>query len=220
MSVLATTSSRYNALSLPLFSCCLDQAPSSDCNAACPGDHSQNCGGIFRMNVFQGTCSGLPPQPPPSPPLPAGPACSQAEVKAMPFCDPTISIDERVTDLVHTCVKCRSEHLDYIASWLMLDCIDSGVYSGRSAECVGSWASTDCKTQRWCPKTWGRSRSFVFVTDSALFCVWWQLPPFYWGTNVIHQVENRASCVKGYVPVCQKNMPRSKPCWGRLGAVQ
>jgi hypothetical protein len=82
--------------------CCtlLSQAPASDCNVTCPGNHSQNCGGVLRMNVYQGTCSGLPPRPPPSPPLPSGPACSQAAVKGMPFCDTTLTIDERVIDLV------------------------------------------------------------------------------------------------------------------------
>eukprot|EP00045_Choanoeca_perplexa_P007877 m.72413 g.72413 ORF g.72413 m.72413 type:complete len:871 (+) comp14259_c0_seq1:160-2772(+) len=126
-------------------------APATDCNVPCPGNTSQNCGGVSRMNVYQGSCSNVPPQPPPSPPLPSGPACSQAAVKDLPFCDPTISIDERVTDLV-----------DRLSIW------EAG-------------AQLTARQSPGIPRL--------------------GLPPFYWGTNVIHQVRDRASCVKGRCPV-------------------
>jgi len=75
-------------------------APSGDCNLPCP-QGSGSCGGDYRMVIYNVSCDGpLPPPPtPPGPPL-NGSACSQPESVNWPFCNKTLSYDERVKDLV------------------------------------------------------------------------------------------------------------------------
>lgn len=72
----------------------------SFCNITCPGNRSENCGGVGFTRVYNMTCDGpLPPQPV-GPPLPFGRACSQAATRGWRFCNVSLSLDERVADLV------------------------------------------------------------------------------------------------------------------------
>lgn len=72
-------------------------APSGDCNMPCPGGGSGNCGGNYRMVVYNTTCN--PPLPPPGPSL-NGTACSQPESVGWAFCNQSLPLNARVQDLV------------------------------------------------------------------------------------------------------------------------
>lgn len=94
--------------------CALNQAaptlPNASCAAPCagapPGDGP--CGGQGAMATFTSLCTPWPGVPlPPSKcgsngshPLPPGPACSQPEAQQWKFCNTSVALDERVTDLV------------------------------------------------------------------------------------------------------------------------
>lgn len=79
-----------------------NQTCAAPCSGAPPGDGP--CGAPGAMATFVAECV---PRPPPSTvcnngtkPLPPGPACSQAAAKGWKFCDTSIALDDRVTDLV------------------------------------------------------------------------------------------------------------------------
>ena len=55
-------------------------APTSSCNLPCPGATNETCGGNYRMSLYNTTCFGPGPMPP-------GPACSQPQAQAFPFCN-------------------------------------------------------------------------------------------------------------------------------------
>ena len=77
-------------------------APATDCSLPCPGGGGGggggSCGGDYRMAVYNSTCTG--PMPPPPGPGLNGTACSQPESRAWPFCDKSLTVEERVADLV------------------------------------------------------------------------------------------------------------------------
>jgi len=79
----------------------------SECDQACPGNHSEKCGGSDRISVFQakcqGTCTGPPAPPPPPPPPPPGPefhGCNVPAAAGLPFCNIKLSHAARVADMV------------------------------------------------------------------------------------------------------------------------
>ena len=75
-------------------------APAASCSLPCPGDSTEKCGGLGASAVWRLTgCGPLPPAPV-GPALPLGAACSQVASRALPFCDPALSLDARVEDLV------------------------------------------------------------------------------------------------------------------------
>ena len=80
----------------------------SSCAAPCAGAPSGDgpCGTAGAMATFRAECVPIPPPSKTcgsgngSKPLPPGPACSQAAAKQWKFCDSTLPLDDRVTDLV------------------------------------------------------------------------------------------------------------------------
>ena len=81
--------------------------PNETCATPCGGTHASNgpCGGVAAMAAFLVEC--YPVAPPStvcggngSHTLPKGRACSQAAAKAWAFCNTSLPLDERVTDLV------------------------------------------------------------------------------------------------------------------------
>lgn len=75
--------------------------PNSRCSLACPGDARDNCGGVNVSAVYDVSCAGpLPPSPVGPPSIAPGRACSQSEVRGLPFCDTNLPRDARVADLV------------------------------------------------------------------------------------------------------------------------
>jgi hypothetical protein len=88
----------------------------SDCSWTCRGNTSELCGGNCRLQTHHIVCHegppppfpSPPPPPPPAPPAPPGPterngwgACAVGSVSAgLKFCDPSVSLPERVTDLI------------------------------------------------------------------------------------------------------------------------
>ena len=78
------------------------RAPSAaNCSLACPGaPPGDNCGADGFSAVYALTCDGPLPPAPVGPPLAAGRACSQPEVRALPFCNTSLPRAARVADLV------------------------------------------------------------------------------------------------------------------------
>jgi len=77
------------------------RAPLSSCSLKCPGDKRDNCGAPGFSAVYALECAGpLPTPPAPGPPLAPGRACSQPEVRGLPFCDTALPRAARVDDLV------------------------------------------------------------------------------------------------------------------------
>ena len=67
--------------------------PESNCALPCPLNKSEICGGNYFLSVYNATCSAEPP-------LPSGPACSQPQAAAWPFCNVSLPLATRVADLV------------------------------------------------------------------------------------------------------------------------
>ena len=82
------------------------RAPLSSCALACPGAAGAgggNCGAPGFSASYSFVCENpLPPAPAPplGPALAPGRACSQPEVRGMPFCNASLPRTERVADLV------------------------------------------------------------------------------------------------------------------------
>ena len=74
------------------------RAPDTDCDLPCPGGGAGSCGANYRMAVYNSTCTG--PMPPPPGPGLNGTACSQPESAAWAFCNRSLTVEERVADLV------------------------------------------------------------------------------------------------------------------------
>ena len=70
-------------------------APFNQCNLPCPGNTSQVCGANYRLIVYGVVCDGPIPKP-----LAPGPSCTQPEVASLPFCDTSLPLVARVSDLV------------------------------------------------------------------------------------------------------------------------
>ena len=70
-------------------------APAAQCDLPCPANASENCGGSYRLEVYKVACDGPIPKP-----LAPGPACSQPEVRGLPFCDTQLPFSARAADLV------------------------------------------------------------------------------------------------------------------------
>jgi predicted lipoprotein with Yx(FWY)xxD motif len=74
--------------------------PASNCDVPCPGNSSQTCGGNGFSSLYAMQCNGPLPPAPVGPPLPPGPACSQPQAQAWPFCNTSLPLEARVADLV------------------------------------------------------------------------------------------------------------------------
>lgn len=85
--------------------------PMSDCNMPCTANKSEQCGSDDRMGVFKVQCSGKPEPAPPTPlptpmpaPTPETPQlvnpCLNALFSSLRFCNPTLSITDRVEDIM------------------------------------------------------------------------------------------------------------------------
>ena len=74
------------------------KAPPSDCSMLCPGGGSPSCGANNRMALYNITCDS----PMPAPPGPSlnGSVCTQPETRDLPFCDVSLTFEERTRDLV------------------------------------------------------------------------------------------------------------------------
>ena len=78
-----------------------ERAPAAQCSLPCPGaPGSGNCGAPGFSAVYALACDGPLPPAPVGPPLAAGRACSQPEVRALPFCNASLPRAARVADLV------------------------------------------------------------------------------------------------------------------------
>ncbi len=77
------------------------KAPPSECGMRCQGYGNETCGGDWRISVFPVQCSGPPVPPPPERPYLVNP-CRNASspFAAMPFCNATLPIDQRIADAV------------------------------------------------------------------------------------------------------------------------
>ena len=73
-----------------------------DCHVTCEyGPAGEKCGGIWRLDVYNFTCAGKPVPQPRGPDYINNPCLDKTSAYAsQPWCDPTLSIDERVTDMV------------------------------------------------------------------------------------------------------------------------
>jgi beta-glucosidase-like glycosyl hydrolase len=77
------------------------KAPASDCNMQCPYFANESCGGNWRISIAKVDCSGTPVPPPPEVPRLVNPCLNNSEpYHKMPFCDPTLDIDDRVRDAI------------------------------------------------------------------------------------------------------------------------
>lgn len=82
--------------------------PSTACNVPCASKNStEKCGGTWKISVFNVSCSGPPePRPDPAPSPPVTPylnnPCRNATspFSKMPWCDPTLSVEARVEDMI------------------------------------------------------------------------------------------------------------------------
>mmetsp|Transcript_23199 Transcript_23199/g.65835 ORF Transcript_23199/g.65835 Transcript_23199/m.65835 type:complete len:902 (+) Transcript_23199:68-2773(+) len=76
-------------------------APAEDCRTSCNGNGTQTCGGEWRVLVYTVQCSGAPEPRPKEPPEMVNPCLDKGgKFASMPFCDPTLPIDDRVSDAV------------------------------------------------------------------------------------------------------------------------
>lgn len=74
---------------------------STGCSATCSGGPTETCGGNWAISVFSVKCSGDPEPAPKQAPLLQNPCLDKSsKFASMPFCDPTLPIDERVRDAV------------------------------------------------------------------------------------------------------------------------
>ena len=79
---------------------------SSGCTSPCQGNTSQHCGGSDAIEVFSFACSGTPVPIPTGPPPPPGPSpylyhgCMDAASKAEKYCNPSLSDEDRVDDII------------------------------------------------------------------------------------------------------------------------
>jgi hypothetical protein len=65
----------------------------SKCSTPCDGDKTQACGGTDALQLLNFTCTGKI--------LPNYKGCADALSKGLPYCDTTLSVDERVSWLMH-----------------------------------------------------------------------------------------------------------------------
>ena len=73
--------------------------PAAECSKMpCPGNASEHCGDGDKLNVFKADCSAMPAVVNPSQSLCGHP--DHAGLEALPFCNATNGLDERVRDLV------------------------------------------------------------------------------------------------------------------------
>ena len=75
----------------------------SECDFKCSGKDAQSetCGGYWRLDVFKFSCSGTPVPQPRTPDFINNPCLNKSSVFAsQPWCDASLSIDERVDDMV------------------------------------------------------------------------------------------------------------------------
>ena len=75
----------------------------SDCaSIACKdGPAGEKCGGSWRLDVYNFTCSGTPVPQPRAPPYINNPCLNKTlPFASQPWCDPTLPMDERVADMV------------------------------------------------------------------------------------------------------------------------
>jgi hypothetical protein len=71
------------------------------CNVKCNGNNKESCGGVWRISVFSVDCSGDPEPEPQTPPELINPCLNKSSVFASyPFCDYTLSLEDRVADAV------------------------------------------------------------------------------------------------------------------------
>ena len=83
---------------------------STACTTKCRGNASETCGGSSAIDVFEFSCSGAPvpiPHPTPSPSPHHAPArrfvyhgCTDAASKALPYCNPALTDEARVDDIL------------------------------------------------------------------------------------------------------------------------
>ena len=80
-------------------------ASATDCHAS--GIHcsdktkAEKCGGVWRLDVFNFSCSGTPVPKPTTPPMINNPCANASSIYAkQPWCDATLPIDVRVDDMV------------------------------------------------------------------------------------------------------------------------
>jgi hypothetical protein len=76
------------------------KVPDASCDVACPGNSTQACGGSGYTSTYTVTCNSTLPPAPVGPALPAGPACSQPESVQFAFCNTSLPLEARVTDLI------------------------------------------------------------------------------------------------------------------------
>lgn len=76
------------------------KASAVQCSTICNGDPNESCGGDWRILIAPVSCTGPVPPPPPQPRM-INP-CRNASLPfaKMPFCDPTLPLDQRVDDAV------------------------------------------------------------------------------------------------------------------------
>jgi hypothetical protein len=75
------------------------KAPSSECNVACTANTKEQCGGTWRISVFNVSCSGTPVPRPKAPPKMVNPCLdASAGFSGLPFCNASLPLDERIAD--------------------------------------------------------------------------------------------------------------------------
>lgn len=79
-------------------------SPLSDCSMKCDYiNATEDCGGDWRISVFNYTCSGDPVPVPPHPAQPpemVNPCIGNTRWSSLPFCNQSLSIDARVEDML------------------------------------------------------------------------------------------------------------------------
>lgn len=81
----------------------LNTAPKkgNSCGVPCSGNGKQKCGGFWFISVFDVKCSGDPEPAPKQPPEMVNPCIDKtSKFASMPFCNSSLSLDERVADAV------------------------------------------------------------------------------------------------------------------------
>ena len=78
------------------------KASAGDCHHACKyGPAGEKCGGYWRLDVYNFSCSGTPVPQPRAPDYINNPCLNKTSPFAgQPWCDPTLPMDERVADMV------------------------------------------------------------------------------------------------------------------------